>query len=86
MKGTLQSLGLTQQLHERQGQVYGLSKSPVAVMGDARMEGNVGDGQQVDQTFEVLESEEQVLILGRYFLSRFNSVEFDWGSCRICFG
>lgn len=59
---------------------------PVVVLGSLTVRVDAGDGQQVKHTLKVLGGDERVLILGRDFLAKFPSTEFDWQQGRIRLG
>ena len=56
------------------------------VLGNLSVDVDVGDGQKVNHSLKVLGGVETVIILGRDFLSRFPSTEFDWQGGRIRLG
>ena len=56
------------------------------VLGTLTVNVDVGDGQRVRHSMKVLSGVETVVILGRDFLSRFPSTEFDWQGGRIRLG
>ena len=56
------------------------------VLGTLSVKVNVGDGQNVRHSLKVLGGVEPVVILGRDFLSRFPTTEFDWQGGRIRLG
>ena len=56
------------------------------VIGSLSVRVNVGDGQAVRHSLKVLGGVEPIVILGRDFLSRFPSTEFDWEGGRIRLG
>ena len=66
--------------------VYGVGASPVPTLGRAEITVNIGDGNKVQHAFLVLDSNEPTIILGRDFLKKFNSVEFDWDNHRVRLG
>ena len=47
---------------------------------------DVGDGRAILQEFQVIESSEATVILGRDFLRRFQSTEFDWVNHKVRLG
>ena len=56
------------------------------VLGNLSVDVDVADGQKVNHSLKVLGGVETVIILGRDFLSRFPSTEFDWQGGRIRLG
>ena len=56
------------------------------VIGTISVHVDVGDGQRVRHSLKVLSGVETIVILGRDFLSRFPSTEFDWQGGRIRLG
>ena len=81
--GTLQELGLGHREQKRESQVFGLGRSTVTVSGQVEVEIDLGDRQKLLQRLKVIEVEEPMFILGREFLSKFVTVEFNWNKCAI---
>ena len=68
------------------GQVFGLCSTPIIVLGSVNVEVDLGDRQVVTLPFKVIDTDERIFILGSDFMSKFDSVEFDWENCKERFG
>ena len=84
--GTIRELGLERQIHRRSGKVYGVGQRPVHLLGNITLEVDVGDEQVVRHTFGLLQDLNQTRILGRDWLRKFGSTEFDWDTQRVRLG
>ena len=73
-------------MRDRVSLVYGLARKPVSVVGDVNLTLDLGGGQIVTHTFEVLSETGTTIILGRDLLRRFHSTEFDWGKHKVRLG
>ena len=62
----------------RPGRVHGVCATPIKTRGVVDLEVDFGTRHPVKHKFNVLDSREQTVILGRDFLKRFKSTEFDW--------
>ena len=69
-----------------QSRVYGVGTEPVATLGRANLVVEFGIGHKVKQSFLVLNSSVPTVILGRDFLRKFHSTEFDWENYLIRLG
>ena len=84
--GTICEWGLEPLVHNRASQVYGLSRKPIGVVGSVNLTVDLGDGQVVSHTFQVLRDTATTRILGRDLLKKFQSTEFDWDTHRVRLG
>ena len=80
----LKSLGIG--FSRKPSRVGGVGGISIAVQGCACISVDVGNGQEFLHEFQVIESPEATIILGRDFLRRFQSSEFDWGNHRVRLG
>ena len=83
---TLREFGLAHRERKKRSQVFGLGRSAVAVSGQVEVEIDIGNDQRVLQCLQVIDVEEPTFILGREFLAKFDSVEFNWNRCEIRLG
>ena len=83
-KGTLSSLGVNFAVCP--SRIHGVGEIPVGTLGKAQLVIDFGQKNRVNHEFIVLDSDESTVILGRDFLSRFDSTEFDWSNYRIRLG
>ena len=83
---TLREFGLAHRERKNGSQVFGLGRSAVAVSGQVEVEIDIGNDQRVLQCLQVIDVEEPTFILGREFLAKFDSVEFNWNRCEIRLG
>ena len=81
---TFRSLGVGYSTNP--GRVGGVGGVSIAVQGCAYISVNVGYGRAILQEFQVIESSEATVILGRDFLRRFQSTEFDWVNHKVRLG
>ena len=79
-------MGLASLVNNSASKVYGLARKPVEVVGSATLTLDLGDGQVVDHTFEILHDIGTTHILGRDLLRKFKSTEFDWSSHKVRLG
>lgn len=84
--GTVHKLGLESQINKCPSRVYGIAKKPVKVIGNILLWVDLGDDQKLEQSFGVLQETATIRILGREFLKKFGSTEFDWDTQRIRLG
>ena len=70
----------------RRSKVHGVCSTPVETVGEVSMRVDVGKGEVIRHKFTVLVSPEPTIILGRDFLKRYSSTEFDWGNHRVRLG
>ena len=70
----------------RASQVHGVCATPIKTKGLVNLEVDIGRGCHLKHRFVVLDSSEQTIILGRDFLKRFKSTEFDWENSRVRLG
>ena len=85
-RNTLREIG-GYNLHSMElGQVFGLCSTPIIVLGSINVEVDLGDRQVDTLPFKVIDTDERIFILGRDFMSKFDSVEFDWENCKVRFG
>ena len=75
---TLQNLRLERRIREGSSKVFGLCDAPVDVIGYVDVEVCVGTRAPVTQRLQVLNSDNQVFILGREFMRKFGAVAFDF--------
>ena len=66
--------------------VYGLCNNPVPVLGYAEAEIHMEKGEPTLQRIQILDSDEPTLLLGRIFMQKLGSVEFDFKRGRIKLG
>ena len=78
---SLNNMGLAYRC--RRGKVHGVCSTPIETMGDVELRVDVGGGEVVNHKFTVLSSPEPTIILGRDFLRRYASTEFDWENSAI---
>ncbi|KAI6648335.1 hypothetical protein LOD99_12144 [Oopsacas minuta] len=83
---TLQKIGRSASELTERGHVFGLCSVPIVVLGCVNVTVDIGDQQVVTSRFKVIDTDERIFILGRDFMSNFDSVEFDWDNCKVCFG
>ena len=67
-------------------QVHGVGDTAVPTRGFVDLRVDCGNGIALDHKFVVLDSVEHTIILGRDFLKRFRSTEFDWDNRRVRLG
>ena len=84
--GTIQTLGLEEDIVEEPSRVYGLCKAPVQVKGYIEIPIQVGQHEPRMIRLQVLESNEPTLLLGRSFMKQFGTVLFDWKRGKIKLG
>ena len=70
----------------RPGKVHGVCATPINTKGFVELEVDIGSGYPMKHRFVVLDSRERTVILGRDFLRRFRSTEFDWNNHRVRLG
>ena len=68
-----------------QSHVYGVGATPIATLGRVSMVVDLGTGHKLKHSFLVY-SNEPTIILGRDFLRKFHSTEFDWENHLIGLG
>ena len=86
-KGTMLKLGLLRSIKRQEsGHVLGVGNTKVPVFGQAELDVELDDGMRNRESFTVLDSYDDAVLLGRSFLSGFPSVEFDWAKHRIRLG
>ena len=78
--GTVRELGLEQSMRIKEGQVYGISREPVYVVGELELTVDLGDKQVLEHKFEVLKVTGTTCILGRDLLKKLGTTEFNWQS------
>ena len=83
---TVRDLGLETEVISKTGKIFGLAKEPVEVVGTLRLTLDLGNGQILDHSFEVLTGAQNTCILGRDLLARFGVTEFNWQSHRVRIG
>lgn len=77
----VRDLGLEAQLITKEGNIFGLAKEPVEVIGMLKLSLDLGNGQ--NHSFEVLTGSQNTCILGRDLLTKFVVTEFNWQSHSI---
>ena len=82
----VQELGLDQLMKDKIGEVYGLSREPVSVIGKLELILDLGDDQVLEHEFDVLKNTGCTCILGRDLLKRLGPTEFDWQSQQVRLG
>ena len=86
-KGTMPKLGLLRSINRQDdGHVLGVGNIEIPVFGQAELVVELEGGCSVPHTFTVLDSYNDTVLLGRSFMSKFPSVEFDWANHRIRLG
>ena len=83
-KGTLLSLGAN--FAACPSHIHGVGATPVVTLGKARLVVDIGQKNTITHEFLIMDSNESTIILGRDFLSQFNSTEFDWANYRVRLG
>ena len=83
---TVRILGLESKIYRRPTKLFGVGKKPIHTVGNINLLVDVGDNQILEHTFGVLEDDCPIHILGRDFLRRFGSKEFNWESKSIRLG
>ena len=83
---TLRECGLAHRERKNGSQVFGLGRAAITVSGQVEVEIDTGNDQRVLQCLQVIDVEEPTFILGREFLAKFDSVEFNWNRCEIRLG
>ena len=78
---SLHGLGVDFTVHP--SRVHGVCAMPIKSRGYVDLEVNIGKSAPMKHRFMVLDSAEPTLILGRDYLRRFNSTEFDWQNHRV---
>lgn len=81
--GTVRELGIEQSMRIKEGQVYGISREPVYVVGELELTVDLGDKQVLEHKFEVLKVTGTTCILGRDLLKKLGTTEFDWQSQKV---
>ncbi|KAI6653467.1 hypothetical protein LOD99_3686 [Oopsacas minuta] len=71
---------------KNEGQVFALRRAAVSASGQVEVKIDTGSDQRVLQCLQVIDVGDRAFILGREFLAKFNSVEFNWDRCEIRFG
>ena len=66
--------------------VYGLCSNPVPVLGYADAEIRIEKGEPTTQRIQILDTDEPTLLLGRTFMQKLGSMEFDFERDRIKLG
>ena len=80
------SVDLDQLMKDKIGEVYGLSREPVSVIGKLELILDLGDDQVLEHEFDVLKNTGCTCILGRDLLKRLGPTEFDWQSQQVRLG
>ena len=83
---TLRDLRFDQYMDIGESELYGLSHEPVKVIGSLKLLVDLGDNQTIEHTFEVFSETEPTCILGRNFLKKFGTTEFDWSKNQVRLG
>ena len=83
-KRTLTSMGVEYTSYP--GHIHGVGATPVATLGKVQLVICIGQGNSFKHTFLVIDTDDSTVILGRDFLSRFKSTEFDWENHKIRLG
>ena len=84
--GTVRELGLEQSMRIKEGQVYGISREPVYVVGELELTVDLGDKQVLEHKFEVLKVTGTTCILGRDLLKKLGTTEVNWQSQKVRLG
>ena len=83
----IQSLrAISSEYTPKRGRVHGVCATPVKTVGEVILRVDVGKGETMEHKFTVLDSSEPTIILGRDFLSRYSSTEFNWDNHRVRLG
>ena len=81
---TLKSFGL--EYRPRRSKVHGVCATPIETLGEVELRVDVGKGEILNHKFTVLRSPEPTVILGRDFLTKYASTEFDWVNYKVSLG
>ena len=81
---SLQVIGVTYARDD--SHVYGVGDTQVPTLGEVIIPIDIGDGREFQHSFLVLDSRQPTIILGRDFLKRFKSTEFDWENNSVRLG
>lgn len=75
-------LGFEVQLITKEGKIFGLPKEPVEVVSIQKLSLDLGNGQIVNHSFEVLTGAQNTCILGMDLLTKSGVAEFNWQATR----
>ena len=81
--GTVRELGMESHIHRHTSRIYGIGKEPIHMIGNIFICVDMGDNLNVELSFGVLLGTVTIQILGRDFLKKFGSTEFDWDTQKI---
>ena len=86
-KGSLLKLKLLKTIKRaKNSHVQGVGNVHVPIFGHANLSVTLADGRAVPCEFTVLDTYDETILLGRSFLCKFSSLEFDWDGRRILLG
>ena len=86
-KGSLLKLKLLRTIKRaKNSHVQGVGNAHAPIFGHANLSVTLADGRAVPCEFTVLDTYDETILLGRSFLCKFSSLEFDWDGRRIRLG